>query len=343
MPKGVVLIAHNKPTLGVDEANAATKVLQSGWVAPGPEVEIFEQEFCQFIGLPEGHAVAVSSGTAALYLALKHVNIEQHSVDTPVYACSALRNAILMANATPNYLDNFKGSFQARHPENTLAKASIIQHTYGFVSPLIQNQQVIIEDCAQALGSTLNNQHVGLFGNLGIFSFYATKMITTGGHGGMVVSKDKTLITSIRDYLDFDCRFDEKPRFNFQMTDFQAAVGRVQLQNLPSFIERRSEIYEKYQKYLPMINEDISQNKNAYNVRYRALLPSGNTNEFIKKMAQKGVSCINPLHSNELQSSDSNTFENALAITKNTISLPIYPSLTNAQVDYVISAAQRLL
>lgn len=343
MLKGAELIAHNKPTLGIDEANAAAKVLQSGWVAPGPEVEKFEQEFCQFIGLPEGHAVAVSSGTAALYLALKYSNVERQSVDTPVYACSALRNAILMSNAIPNYLDNFQGSFQAQHPLNTLAKASIIQHTYGFVSPLTKNKSVIIEDCAQALGSTLNNQHVGLMGNLGIFSFYATKMITTGGHGGMVVSKDKTLITSIRDYLDFDCRFDEKPRFNFQMTDLQAAVGRVQLQKLPDFVNRRTEIYEKYQQYLPMINKDISQNIGANNVRYRALLTTEGGNKFIKHMSDQGICCINPLHSNELQSTNLKSFEHALAVTRNTVSLPIYPSLTNAQVDSIISKTLRFL
>lgn len=343
MPRGVVLIAHNKPTLGTDEANAATKVLQSGWVAPGPEVEQFEQEFCQFVGLPSGHAVAVSSGTAALFLALNQLNVAQHFVDTPVYACSALRNAILMANAKPHYLDNIQGSFQANHPESTTAKASIIQHSYGFVAPLVKNQHPIIEDCAQALGSTLNNQHVGLLGNLAIFSFYATKMITTGGHGGMVVSKDKALIASIKDYLAFDCRFDEKPRFNFQMTDLQAAIGRVQLQKLPTFIERRAEIYEKYQQHLPMIDKDISQSKSADNVRYRALLPTTNVNEFIEKMSQRGIRCINPLQSNELQSADVNAFEHALTVTSNTVSLPIYPSLTNEQVDSVISAVQGIL
>jgi len=86
--------------------------------------------------------------------------------------------------------------------------------------------KITIEDCAQALGAKVNGVPVGLQGNVGIYSFYATKLITSGGQCGMLVCKDKSLVDKVKDYREFDYRQDRKYRFNFQMTDLQAAIGR---------------------------------------------------------------------------------------------------------------------
>ena len=96
----------------------------------------------------------------------------------------------------------------------------------------------VIEDCAQSLGASIDNKKTGIIGKVGIFSFYTTKLMTSGGQGGMFVSKDKNLVDKVRDYREFDCRRDKKHRFNFQMTDLQASIGRVQLKQLPLFLER---------------------------------------------------------------------------------------------------------
>ena len=93
------MIEHNKPTLGKQEQRAVSKVLESGYIAQGLEVERFENEFCDFLDLPEGHAVALSSGTSALFMALWSLNAKNKSIAMPVYACSALRNAVAMAQA----------------------------------------------------------------------------------------------------------------------------------------------------------------------------------------------------------------------------------------------------
>ena len=109
---------------------------------------------------------------------------------------------------------------------------------YGYPSILRnKNKSTIIEDACQCLGAKINGKPVGLQGKVGIFSFYATKLITTGGQGGMVVSKDKTFI-SVKDFIDFDKRRDDKLDFNFQMTEIQAAFGRAQLRNIKSFIKK---------------------------------------------------------------------------------------------------------
>jgi len=343
------MIPHNKPTLGNEEQIAANRVIQSGWLASGPEVKALENEFCQFVGLPQGHAVAVSSGTAALYLVLQQLNVQNKTVSTPVYACAALRNAIAMAKGRAQYCDNYPNSVHANlatpqaknMPDHA---ASIRQHIYGFIAPHTEqpaNQQ--IEDCAQALGSYENNQHVGLHGAAGIFSFYATKMITSGGHGGMIIAKNNSIINEIKDYLDFDCRFDQKIRFNFHMTDIQAAIARAQLQKLPDFIKRRQEIFSHYSETLPMITQDIQQPEQCKNVPYRALLKTETPEAFIEKMAKHNIRCIEPMETRELQTNAPQNYPHAEKTSKNIVSLPIYPSLSAYQVNKIITCAEACL
>jgi perosamine synthetase len=99
------LIAHNRPTLGLEEQHAADRVLAGGWVAQGREVEAFENELCGYLGIPERHAVAVSSGTAALFLAPWLLDAQGSAVACPVYPCSALVNATRLAGALPHFVD----------------------------------------------------------------------------------------------------------------------------------------------------------------------------------------------------------------------------------------------
>src|SRR5688500_9283517 len=99
------MIPHNKPTLDDTEIQAASRVLGSGWLAQGAEVEAFENALCDFLQLPPGHAVALSSGTAALFMGLWVLDARRKSVALPVYACSALRNAVAMAGAMEVLLD----------------------------------------------------------------------------------------------------------------------------------------------------------------------------------------------------------------------------------------------
>ena len=100
------MIAHNKPTLGKQEQQAVFKVLDSGYIAQGLEVERFENEFCDFLGLPQRHAVALSSGTSALFMALWSLKSKNKSIAMPVYVCSSLRNAVAMVQAKEVLIDN---------------------------------------------------------------------------------------------------------------------------------------------------------------------------------------------------------------------------------------------
>jgi len=332
------LILHNRPTIDKAEANAAQRVILTGLLSQGKEVKNFEREFCNFLGLSEELAVAVNSGTSALYLALWVLNTQEKNVAFPAYVCSSLRHAVAMAGGIEILLDSSPDNPNL-NPEHVKQKGidlAIVPHMFGLPTDLspIKNC-LIIEDCAQAIGSKVAGVHAGLQGKIGIFSFYATKLMTSGGQGGMIVSKDRNLIDEIRDYREFDCRKDNKKRFNFQMTDLQAAIGRVQLRKLPSFLKRREEIFERYRFNLPMLDIDEGERLKLQSSHYRAVLRTKIPREIIDDLSEKNIKTIIPIEDWELLG-PSSSFPNAYKLTQTTLSLPIYPTLTDKEVDFVL-------
>jgi perosamine synthetase len=331
------MIPHSRPTLGLEEQRAAGRVLASGWIAQGREVEAFENEHCGYLGLPEGHAVAVSSGTAALFLALWILDAQGSTVACPVYACSALVNAIRLAGALPHFVDTAADSpnIDPSRLARATAGISIIPHMFGMpvdISAATKNGVVVIEDCAQALGASFAGAPVGVNGQVGIFSFYATKMITAGGQGGMLVSRDRGLADAARDYRQFDGRHDRKPRFNFQMTDLQAAIGRVQLRKLPSFVARRDEIFARYRA----AGFDLLDEKTrGVPVRYRSIVRTQSPRAIIDKLAKYDIKAIVPVEDRELLGA-ADQYPNAAAMTRTTVSLPTYPLLSDEELSRIL-------
>lgn len=321
------MIAHNLPTLGLEEKASATRVLGSGWVAQGTEVEAFENELCEFLDIPSGHAVAVSSGSAALYLALWALDGGCKRIGLPVYACAALRNAVGLVNGECVYLDCARDTPNVHINAANEANIDILIAPSMFGIPVELPDRThfkVIEDIAQSLGAMVSGKRIGLRGELGICSFYATKLMTTGGQGGAVIGLDKKIIDRIRDYREFDCRDDSKLRFNFQMTDLQAAIGREQLKKLPIFLTKRNQIFEIYRNAgLQMLDgsSDLIQP-----VRYRAILHSNKPFNIIKSLQKNGVRAIVPIEQWELLD-NSEKYKNANQSTLNMVSLPIYPLL----------------
>jgi len=333
------VIEHNKPTIGKQEQRAVSKVLESGYIAQGLEVERFENEFCDFLDLPEGHAVALSSGTSALFMALWSLNAKNKSIAMPVYACSALRNAVAMAQAKEVPTDNAMNSpnICLNQLQKSNADIAIVPHMFGLPNEIQNIKDIdVIEDCAQSLGASIDNKKTGLIGEVGIFSFYATKLMTSGGQGGMFVSKDKNLVDKVRDYREFDCRRDNKHRFNFQMTDVQASIGRVQLKRLPIFLERRQEIFAMYKE----AGLDLIESENNASVYYRAVIRVNNPVKIKGKLLRLGIKTIIPIEDWELLDNGSE-YKNAYHLTQTTLSLPIYPSLTNKDVLNIVNQLKK--
>ena len=330
------IIAHNKPSFSKEEENVVIKVLRSGFISQGREVESFENAFCKYMGLPEGHAVAVSSGTAALYMALHALDTKNKSVALPVYTCSTLRHAASMCGAIPHYFDTNSDdcNVDCKKINESDCDIAIVPHMYGFPQHIQKNPNLkIIEDCAQSIGATVNRQKVGLQGDIGVFSFYATKLMTSGGQGGMIVSKNKSLIDSIRDYRQFDCRNDKKNRFNFQMTDLQAAIGLVQLQRVDKFLEKREIVFQTYvDAGLDILYQNYDSSIQP--VRFRALLNVKNQSKTIQTLKNYGIASIIPIEKWELLD-DCVSYPNAEKWCGQLVSLPCYPDLTQNSIERI--------
>jgi perosamine synthetase len=322
------VIHHNQPTFGSEEVEAAKKVLAGGWVAQGSEVGGLEAELCAFFNLPPGHSLVVSSGSAALYLALFALGGKDKLIGLPVYACAALRNAVGLIGGRAYYIDNTPESPNINTADLEGVKLDILIAPSMFGIPIElpnHTNYKVIEDIAQSLGASASGKRIGLRGEIGICSFYATKMITCGGQGGAIVSKDKAVIDKLRDYREFDCREDSKLRFNFQMTDLQAAIGRVQLRKLPSFLKQRELIFEVYRSSgLNLMETTSHEDCSSY---YRAIMRASNPLKIISTLASENIRAIIPVEERELLD-DKVKYPVAYHLTKTTVSLPIYPNLS---------------
>jgi len=339
----VMTIQHNKPTLGGREILAAASSLRSGWVAQGPQVQAFERDLCSFLGLPEGHAVCVSSGTAALALALHVLGAKGRRVAMPVYACSSLRHAVLFAQALEEIHDveECTPNVDIRSINASSPDIAIVPHMYGIPADILKISKDIrvVEDCAQAIGARIGNAAAGTVGDISIFSFYASKLLTSGGQGGAVISKDRAIADAVRDYRTFDGRRDTKSRFNFQMSDVLAAIGRSQLKRLPKFLNRRASLFEEYRAAGLDLLDVLPGATELKPVRFRAVLRTANPEALISALSKRNVSAIVPTESWELLG-DASSYPQALDLCNTTVSLPLYPLMRKRDVKKIAKWSQ---
>ena len=216
----------------------------------------FESRMASFVGVKG--AAAVSSGAAALHLALLALKVGPGcEVIVPSYVCPAVLSAVLYTGATPVVADIDPGSFNlspedAKRRLSAKTRAVIVPHMFGLPADLDALGALgvpVVEDLALALGSRRHGRRAGSFGTLAVCSFYATKMMATG-EGGMVLGSDGALLAEIRDLRAMDEKEDFRVRFNYKMTDMQAALGLSQLRKLTTFVARRREIADLYSDVL---------------------------------------------------------------------------------------------
>ena len=330
------MIPHNRPCIGCEEAAAVVAVLNSGWLAQGKEVAAFEDEVCALLGLSAGHGVAVSSGSAALYLALLALKVKGQKVAAPAYSCRALQNAIRLAGAEPEWIDVKRGSpnLDTDRVSDGGARVAVFVHMFGIPIELPNNPELtIVEDCAQALGAKIAGKMVGTMGRVGVFSFAATKVITTGGQGGMVVSRDPILLDFVRKVRDYDTTLDTHPRFNFQMTDVQASIGRRQLSKLAGLLSRRDLIFQRYRE--TGIDLLDSGNSHCNPIRFRAVMRVTDPLRMRRGLADAGISTIIPVMEDELLA-PATAVPHAAELCRETLSLPIFPALSDQDVDCIV-------
>jgi dTDP-4-amino-4,6-dideoxygalactose transaminase len=195
----------------------------------------------------------------------------------------------------------------------------------------------VIEDCAQSIGATYYQRPVGTIGVAALFSFYATKVITTG-EGGMVVCNSEDIAARIRDLKTYDKREDYKVRFNYKMTDIQAALGIVQLQRLESIIRRRKAIAEEYNRAFNSCDLKLPPT-DAGRIYFRYVLGLRmDSMPWIRELARMGIVCDRPIHFPLHRNLKLGGYPVTENVWGQSLSIPIYPTLTDDEINRIIDS-----
>jgi perosamine synthetase len=357
------MIPIAKPIIGEDEIRAVVAVLRSGIIAQGRKVEEFEGAFAQFIGTK--YAIAVNSGTAALHIALLVHGIgEGDEVITSPFTFIATANSILFTGAKPVFVDIEEDSFNIA--PNSIdekitprTKAIMPVHLYGqpcdmkrIMRVAQEHGLIVIEDACQAHGAEYEGKKVGSFGT-GCFSFYPTKNMTTS-EGGMITTNGKDIAEKarmIRSHGQRQRYFHEILGYNYRMTDIAAAIGLCQLVKLEEFSSKRIENAKFLTKELSgikgLIPPSIKSNKQHVFHQYTVRITQDfgiPRDELRQKLTDKGVGTEIyyplPIHKQTLYQSlgYNDHLPNSEKAAREVLSLPIHPSLTRKDLEYVVDS-----
>jgi len=355
----MILIA--KPMVGDEEKKAVLDVLDSGMLAQGKKVKEFEEKFAEYIGAK--YAVATSSGTTALHLALLASGVKSgDEVITTPFTFISTATPILFCNAKPVFADINPGTFNI-DPEKiekmvtSKTKVVLPVHLYGqscemdrIMEIADKHNLIVIEDACQAHGAEYYGGKVGSISSVGCFSFYPTKNMTTG-EGGMVTTTDEELAEEIRMLRDHG----QKERYNyvmvgynFRMTDIAAAVGIEQLKKLDKFNEKRRGNAGFLSEQLngvveiPYLLHGVRHVFHQYTIKIEK-------REMLKENLKKdgigfGIYYPKPLHFYEpLKSYVNNDLKNAENVCEKVLSLPVHPGLSEANLERIVCSVKKFV
>jgi dTDP-4-amino-4,6-dideoxygalactose transaminase len=362
-----------RPWLGAEEAEAAAAAVASGWVAQGPRVAEFEEAFASTIGAR--HAVAVSSCTAALHLALLAAEVGPgDEVVVPSLSFIATANAVRYVGAIPVFADIDEATQNLTR--ETVApcltdrtRAVILVDQAGVPADLDAMRALceprgvtVIEDAACAAGSTYRGRPVGAGADIAAFSFHPRKLLTTG-EGGMLTTSDEGVAARVRRLREHGMNISAAARhasrqpviehyvelgFNFRMTDIQAAIGLVQLRKLDQLIARRREQARRYQELLagvPGLRTITDPEHGTTNFQsFWVLLADDfpiSRDTLMQRMAEAGVSARRGIMAAHLEPAYAGFSHGPLPVTERltarTLILPLFHDLSEAEQDIVVS------
>ena len=352
-----------KPIISDEEIEAVTEVLKSGMLAQGSKVDQFQKEFAEYT--ESRYGIATSSGTTALHTALVAAGIEKgDEVITTPFTFAATSNSILYSDATPVYADiNPKtytldpSKIEEKITEKT--KAILPVHLYGQsadMDPILEiaekHDLKVIEDAAQAHGSKYKGKKIGSIGDLGCFSFYPTKNMTTG-EGGIVTTNNEELAeksSMIRAHGESKRYEQSLLGYNYRMTDIAASIGLVQLKHIDEFNEKRN----RNAAYLSEGLADVegittpTVDENAYHVFHQYTIRVSKDRDNFKQFLTDneigtGVHYPIVLYKQPYYQNlgiTGNCPEAELAASQ-VISLPVHPSLTTDELDTIIETIKK--
>ena len=368
------MIPVARPFIGVEEEQAVVEALRSGWVTQGPRVAKFESAFSDYIGC--GHSVAVSSCTTALHLALIALGVGSgDEVICPSLSFIATANCIRHVGATPVFCDIDLATYNLDPAEivgliTPRTKAILVVHQIGLPAEMNTILAIakeyglaVVEDAACAIGSEYEGNLIGRpLGTLACFSFHPRKILTTG-EGGMITTNDPLLAEKLRKLRQHAMSLSDVVRhnakqvatetydevgYNFRMTDMQAAMGLVQLNRLPDFLQRRRYLAARYNEALnslswlevPFVPSNCRHNYQSYMVRL-VDASAEKRDAVMQQMLEKNIStrrAIMAIHREVPYRSE--RWEKSLSktnkVTDSALILPLFHDMTEADQDYII-------
>jgi len=365
----------SKPSISKKDIFAVNKTLKSGWISSiGPEIKKFEKEFSKLVD--RKYSTTVSSGTAALEIAIKALGIKKgDEVLIPNFTIISNALAVLRQQATPILIDcnlenwNIKiDDIEKKITKKT--KAIIVTHIYSFPNDMDKilkickkNKILVIEDAAEVVGATYKNKKCGSFGDISTFSFYANKQITTG-EGGMISTNSDLLYKKCNSLKNL-C-FGKNDRFNhndigwnYRMTNLQASLGLSQLKNIKNIVKKKMKIGNFYYKKL-YVNKNIQilppsnvYSKNIYWV-IGILIKNKKINlkEITRKLLSFGIQTrpfFWPMNEQEIFTklkifkNKKDKFPNSKYLSRNGFYLPSYLKITNSEIDFICDKVNKLI
>ena len=358
------MIPYSLHSIGNEEIQAVTEVLHSGCLTGGPRVLQFELNFTEYVGAK--YAIAVNSGAGALYLAVKALfPIPGAKIAIPTLTYVATANAVVLAGHIPVFTDVDPETFcidPIKIPKDVQGVIPVHHagHTCNLDIIRESGKWIIIEDAAHACGAEYKGKKIGSL-NTTCFSFHPCKNMTTA-EGGMITTNDQELADRLRrmrlngiqkdglrqDMIDWG--------FKFNMNEISAAIGIEQLKKLDGMNERRKDIAERYEKaFLPLIPFKIKRVQlwdDPSNSNSRHLFPIlvENRDELAAHLKSKGI--ITAIHYKPVHlmtwyqkrfGYKEGDFPIAEEVAKHILSIPIYPDMTDDQVDYVIQSIKEAI
>ncbi|WP_255192405.1 DegT/DnrJ/EryC1/StrS family aminotransferase [Natronobeatus ordinarius] len=345
------------PELGAAEQRAVEDVLESGMLADGPEVRSFEAAFADYCGA--AHGVATSNGTTALHAALVALGIgEGDRVLTTPFSFIATANAIRLAGAEPVFADidpttyNLDPDAARAVAKEESIDAIVVVHLYGlpadleaFVDLAEELDVALLEDAAQAHGAVYHGDRVGSVGDAGCFSFYPTKNMTTG-EGGMVVTDRADVTDRLERFVNHGrggsgTYAHETVGHNFRLTSIGAAIGRVQLERLPNFIEARRANAARLTEGIsadgittPVEPDGTTHVYHQYTIRTAdrdGLLSHLEAND-----VGAGVYYPTCIHDQPAYDGVDCSAPNAETAAEEVLSLPVHPNVSGTEIDHIV-------
>lgn len=373
-------VPFHRAAVGEEEAQAVSEVIRSGWMTMGPKTFEFEQEFAKYVGA--SHAIAVSTGTAALHLALEAAGVGPgDEVLLPTTTFTATAEAVTYLGARPVLVD-IEPTTMNLDPEDAArritakTKTVIPVHLGGQPCNMDEIEELarannlrIIEDAAHALPSEYRGRRIGRISEFTCFSFYATKTLTTG-EGGMITTENSAAAERIRLMRLHGIERDAWKRyrnngswryevleagFKYNLTDFQSAIGLVQLRKCDMMRQAREKIAQRYNAaFAPLeelvVPEVIPDRKTSWHLYILRLRPDRlalDRDGFICSLNTKGIGCsvhFIPLHLQpyyqRVLGYRAGDFPNAERQYNACLSLPIFPDMKDGEIEHVIQSVR---